>query len=319
MTVLAIINPQSLLGGEIKKSLGRRRELWSDVRLLGTEPAQVGAVTEFAGEAALVQECDVEALQGVRLAILLPGDEDPTAAQLSLPADSTLLVVDPKSGWHGATPAVAGIDSTEDRSGAVFISPSPVVILLAHLLQPLQDLGTSAAVAQILMPASSQGQAGLDELFDQTRSFLAVQDDKPTEVFGKQISFNLFPLSFDDTRHLDPLTRILGGNPAVALQVVQAGVFHCLACSLFLSFDQDPGLEKLRHCLAANPWIEMAGEGELPGPTDAAAREEILVADLRPSPTRPGSYQLWAVMDNLTRGGVSNVLGIVESLLAPAS
>jgi len=285
MTVLAIINPQSLLGGEIKKELGRRRELWSDVRLLGTEPAQVGAVTEFAGEAALVQECDEETLQGVRLAIA----------------------------------AVAGIDSIKDRSGAVFISPSPVVILLAHLLQPLQDLGTSAAVAQILMPASSQGQAGLDELFEQTRSFLALQDDKPTGVFDKQIAFNLFPLSFDDTRHLDPLTQILGGNPAVTLQVVQAGVFHCLACNLFLSFDQDPGLEKLRHCLAANPWIEMAGEGELPGPMDAAAREEILVADLRPSPTRPGSYQLWAVMDNLTRGGASNVLGIVESLVAPAS
>lgn len=318
MTILAIINPQSLLGDEIKRELGRRKGLWSEVRLLTTEPEQIGAVTDFAGKAALVQECGVETLRGVELAILLHGDP---AQAPSLPTGTSLLVVDPTNDWPEGTLAVAGIDfdTVEQRSDKVFVSPSPTVVLLAHLLQPLTQLRPSRAVAQVLLPASSHDQAGLDELFEQSRSIFAMQDVRPTAVFGKQIAFNLLPVSSDLSTYLDQLDRILDRKPVVALQVVQAGVFHSLACNLFVSFEEDPGAERVRECLAAQPRIEIVAEGDLPGPTDAAAREEILVADLRPSSAQPGSYELWAVMDNLTRGGASNVVETVETLLVPPS
>jgi aspartate-semialdehyde dehydrogenase len=318
VTILAIINPQSLLGDATKHELSRRKGLWSEVRLLATDPEQVGAVTDFAGNAALVQECDAENLQGVDLAILLHGDP---ALAPALPAGAALLVVDPIHDWPEGTLAVGGVESvlTEQRSDSLFISPAPAVILLAHLLQPLTALGLSSAVAQVLMPASNHDQAGLDELFSQTRSILAMAEDRATEVFGKQIAFNLLPVTSDQSTHLEHLRRILGEKPAVALQIVQAGVFHSLACNLFVSFQKDPGPEKVRERLAAQPRIDLVAEGELPGPTDAAAREEILVADLRPSPSHPASYQLWAVMDNLTCGGASNVVEIVENVLAPTS
>jgi aspartate-semialdehyde dehydrogenase len=318
VTILAIINPQSLLGDEIKQELGRRKALWSEVRLLTTDPELIGAVTDFAGEAALVQECDAETLRGVDLAILLHGDPEQAP---TLAARSVLVVVDPTSDWPEGSLAVAGIDSdlTEQQSDRVFVSPSPAVILLAHLLQPLRQLRPARAVAQVLLPVSIHDQVGLDELFGQIRSIVAMRDDKPTEVFGKQIAFNLLPVPSDHSTDLDQLKRILGPEPAVALQIVQTGVFHSLACSLFVTFEEDPGSERVRECLAAQPWIEMVAEGDLPGPADAAAREEILVTDVRPSPAHPGSYQLWAVMDNLTRGGASNVVEIVENLLAPIS
>ena len=321
MTVLAILNPHSLLGDEIKQELAKRKGLWSEVRLLTTDPEQVGALTDFAGNAALVQACDEESLHDVRLALLLPGGKEQGQKPTGLPEDSILLVVDPTTVWPDGIPTVAGLESNSvaELSGSVLVSPSPVVILLATLLEPLKELRPSLAVAQVLMPASTLDQAGLDELFQQTRSIVAMRDEKPTEVFGKQIAFNLLPVSSADPSDLEPLEQILGGVPAVALQVVRAGVFHSLACSLFVSFEEDPGLDTVRDRLEAQPWIEMADAGDLPSPTDAAAREEILVADLRASPNRPGSYQLWAVMDNLTRGGASNVLELVESLVMPAS
>lgn len=318
MTILAIINPQSLLGDEIKQQLSRRKALWSEVRLLTTDPEQIGAVSDIAGAAALVQGCDAETLRSVDLAILLHGDPEQAP---TLAAGSVLVVVDPTSDWPKGSLTVAGIDSdlTEQQSDRVFVSPSPAVILLAHLLRPLRQLRPSRAVAQVLLPVSIHDQVGLDELFGQIRSIVAMRDDKPTEVFGKQIAFNLLPVLADHSTDLDQLKRILGPEPAVALQIVQTGVFHSLACNLFVTFEEDPGSEQVRECLAAQPWIEMVAEGDLPGPADAAAREEILVADVRPSPAHPGSYQLWAVMDNLTRGGASNVIEIVENLLAPTS
>ncbi|MGB7492110.1 MAG: hypothetical protein WBN62_17405, partial [Thermoanaerobaculia bacterium] len=196
MTILAIINPQSLLGDEIKQELGRRKALWSEVRLLTTDPELIGAVTDFAGEAALVQECDAETLRGVDLAILLHGDPEQAP---TLAARSVLVVVDPTSDWPEGSLAVAGIDSdlTEQQSDRVFVSPSPAVILLAHLLQPLRQLRPARAVAQVLLPVSIHDQVGLDELFGQIRSIVAMRDDKPTEVFGKQIAFNLLPVPSD--------------------------------------------------------------------------------------------------------------------------
>jgi aspartate-semialdehyde dehydrogenase len=321
VTVLAIINPQSLLGEEIKQELGRRKGFSSEVRLLATEPDQIGAVTDLGGVADLVQECTAESLDGVDLAILLPGGEDSTPNPASLSTASTLLVVDPPQLWQDATPIVAGLEPAADQGGSskVLLSPSPIVILLAHLLQPLKEGRPVSAVAQVLMPASSRDQAGLDELFEQTRSILAMRDDKPTAVFGKQIAFNLLSGAVDTSSYLRQLEVLLGTETQIAVQIVEAGVFHSLACSLYLSFEKDPGISALEEALAAHPWIELAEKGARLGPTDVAAREEILVADLSPSPSRPGSYQLWAVMDNLTRGGASNVVEVVEGLFALAS
>lgn len=321
MTILALINPQSLLGEEIKQDLSRRKEIWSEVRLLATEEDQIGAVTDFAGDAALIQECSEETLDGIDFAILLGGKRKQIESPPGLSSATTLIMVDPSGEWSAGIPVVAGIGSAsiEDQTAKVIISPSPTTILLAHLLEPLKDLGPTLAVAQVMMPASGKEQAGLDELFNQARSILAMQEDKPTTVFGKQIAFNLLPVSTVDSDTLDQLVAVLGKVPALALQVVQAGVFHSLACNLFISFEEDPGIDRVRSCLTSHPRIEEAGEDDSPGPTDAAAREEILISDLRAVPASPGSYQLWAVMDNLTRGGASNVLEIIEGLSATTS
>jgi len=49
------------------------------------------------------------------------------------------------------------------------------------------------------------------------------------------------------------------------------------------------------------------------GPIDAAATDDVLLGHLRSE--SPGSYWLWSVMDNLTRGGASNAIAIAEALL----
>ena len=52
---IAIVNPISLLGQELREGLERHSELWSEVSLLTTDPEAVGTVTEVAGAAALVK------------------------------------------------------------------------------------------------------------------------------------------------------------------------------------------------------------------------------------------------------------------------
>ena len=53
-------------------------------------------------------------------------------------------------------------------------------------------------------------------------------------------------------------------------------------------------------------------DGPEPGPVDAAAREEVVVGSVRPDAGAPGGYWIWAVMDNLTRGGALNAVEVAE-------
>ena len=55
-----------------------------------------------------------------------------------------------------------------------------------------------------------------------------------------------------------------------------------------------------------------AAAGDVPAPIDAAAQEEVLVGSVRADPDYPGGYWIWAVLDNLVRGGALNAVEVAE-------
>ncbi|HET9766539.1 MAG TPA: aspartate-semialdehyde dehydrogenase, partial [Thermoanaerobaculia bacterium] len=99
----------------------------------------------------------------------------------------------------------------------------------------------------------------------------------------------------------------------VSAQVLQAGVFHGFAASVHLAFEPDPGVAALRDAYADRPYLRWADNDAPLGPIDAASTDDVLLGHLRPD--GPGSYWLWSVMDNLTRGGATNAIAIAEALL----
>ncbi len=318
MTTLALVNPSSLLGNELKEALERSPGLWTELRLLAGDPEEAGALTELAGAAAMVGPCDREALAGVDL--VLRCGEAPDAASLRglLAPAATLLLVAPAAPPEDAPAIVAGVNLERAVRGGTLVSPHPAVAALALLLAPLAGFGLDEALAWILQPASMRGRAGLDELLEQTRSILAFRPRPPDAVFGHQLAFNLLPTPAASGPFLAELRQILGERPRLGLQIVQAGVFHSLAASLHLRFVDDPGAERLREALAGAPFLRLVERPESLGPIEAAGRDEVLLGALEADPGRPGAYWLWGVMDNLTRGGALNAVAVAEALLSPA-
>jgi aspartate-semialdehyde dehydrogenase len=190
-------------------------------------------------------------------------------------------------------------------------------VVLAHLLAPLTDKGLERIAATLVQPASTYGKEAMDELLDQARSILAFAPKHPQAIFGRQLAFNLFPVTPAPV-HLGPLVQLtLEVEHPVAVQLLQAPVFHGVGVSLFLRFGVDPGLDAIRQALAAQPLLELPGEGEAPaGMMDSANRDGILVGSLTPELGEPGAYWIWAVMDNLTRGGALNAVAVAEEVLA---
>ena len=135
----------------------------------------------------------------------------------------------------------------------------------------------------------------------------------PTPVFGTQLAFNVLQAASAAETVGDQLHTVLAGPPPVTLQILQGGVFHAIAASVFVRCPSNPTLAAFRKALAGNPVLEAAYKPRLLGPVDAAASDKVVFGSLRKEDT--GGFWLWAVMDNLTRGSALNALEIAEAVL----
>lgn len=334
MTVIAILGPTSLLGKELHEELERRPHLWDRLELIAASEEEEGTVTESAGAAALVTAPEPSKLSAADLIFAcgtiehdLPlvrrrldeGDGGATAILLSAGATAE----------HGE-PVVSGVNPDAATGGTVLVSPDPVATALAYLLAPIArptasgGLGATEAVATVVLPVSAFGGQGLDDLYEQTREILAMTGERRPTVFERQLAFSLYPAStglasVPGRGDLAALVRRTAGiELPLAVQALQGAVFHGLSLSLFVRFDDDPGEEAVRRALAAQEHVTVsdadAAPGEVPAPIDAAASDDVLVGSLRRAPEIEGGYWIWAVMDNLTRGGALNAVEIAELL-----
>ena len=315
MTTLALVHPTTLLGKELRERLERRRKLWDELRLLTTNEEEAGTLTDVRGAAAMVRGIEAEDLEGVDVALFCGPMAANRRVLAALPSETTAILLSPDATRGDGLPVVAGINLEEATAGRTLVSPHPGAIALAHLLYPLAPLHLESAVATLIQPASMHEEEGLDELFEQARRVVAFADQKPTAVFGHQLAFNLLPAAGGGDHLVGHLTALLGEEVDLALEVVQGGVFHAFAASVYLRFQSDPGLPAVRAALERHPEVRLAKTPDRLGPIDAAASEQVLVGHVHPDPRHPGAYWVWAVMDNLTRGGALNALLIAEAVL----
>lgn len=308
------MRPTTLLGKELRTALDQRPDLWDQLRLLSNDENEVGTLTEARGEAAIVARADAEALEGVALAFFCGPIEANRALLADLPDATTAVVLSPDANRGDGLPIVAGVNLADAAPGRVLVSPHPGAIALAHLLHPLRPLGLQQAVATLVQPVSMWDGEALDQLFEQTKKLITFSEPAPG-VFGHQLAFNLLPLRAAAEQLAGELAALLGEELDVTAHVVQGGIFHGFALSLYVRFDADPGMVALRGALSRQPNVELVRRPEHLGPLAAAESSAVLVGRIEKDTRHAGGYWLWAVMDNLTRGGALNAVEIAAAVL----
>ncbi len=313
---IALLEPNSLVGKELRELIAARDENRLEVELLTATVDELGTLTEVDEAAALVAGLTAEAAGAFDVAVLCGTAAEQRRALAMIPDDGPRMVIAATELEHpDGEVRVAGLEAAQPGAGTVLLSPYPATIALAHLLAPLLEVGLRRAAATVLLPASSFGAAGLDELFGQARSLLNFQSEKPAAVFGYQLAFNLLPGPSSD-RVAAHVTEALGTDPNLTLQLVQSPVFHGIAISLLVELEEELGETEVGRRLAASPFVDPFEPTEGLGPIDSTQRDEVLLGRVRADPSAPRNYWLWAAMDNLRRGGASNVLALLDELAA---
>jgi aspartate-semialdehyde dehydrogenase len=315
---VAIVNPLTLVGNEIKTILRERSFPFAKLVLLDSTGKAAGSLTDIGDEPMVVTAISDDELEDLDL-VFFCGPAASNREWIERYREDRFIVIDvsqPSTIAEG-TLTVAGINLEEISGGEnLIISPHPVAIPIALILRQIELLSAvELCTATVVQPASEFDQAGVEELAAQTVSVLSVKG-VPKEVFDRQLAFNLYPaLEHNEEFIVDQIRRLTDGNGELALLITQGTIFHSHTFSLFIKTRDDLSVEQIMVRLRENPAIALPEEDESFSTIDAAARDEVLVAEVRRDPTIRGGFWVWAVCDNLRRSSALNAVLIAEKVL----
>jgi len=285
--------------------------------LLETEE-YAGLLQEFAGEIQITQVISPESFRDIDIAFFACSPEI-MQAYVASGAGFPELTIDLTQAGAEGTVYLHGIsDPRLLKPKGYFVNPHPAAIVLARVLRALHNtFGLQSAAVTVLEPASERGNAGVDELQQQTVTLLNFQEMEQ-KVFAGQLAFNILPerkaAERAERRILEHLSAILGKTfPKPMITAIQAPVFHSHAFSLFVHLLAEPSAEELAAHLKGSGLVLDAQASQV----SSVGKDSIHVG-VRSDANHRGAYALWVVADNM-RIAASNAIQTAEHImLAPA-
>ena len=316
---LAVVGSSSM-ARSVREALLEKRFPYSEVRLLGSGEGEV-QIVEFDGEPRLILKAEPATLEGVHLAFFC---EDPgsSGAFRGWPESGGFLAIDLTGGMGDGVPlADGGVSSALPALHRGWIAAAhPLAHLLVSVLAPIEArIRLGAVRGVILRPAADFGQAGLDELYQQSINLFKF-DELPRSVFERQLAFNLVPgEGVDGGRPLAPLIasqvgRILGREQDlnVSLFLAVAPVFHAHTVALHLELEGRPTEAALRDLLRSSGDLQV-GEDPLTA-VEVADQSRPHVGLIRRDADGRGAW-IWAVADRVPATGAAAAVRLAERML----
>lgn len=318
---IGIVGASSLVGKELSDELGESPLAASNVVLLEDEDQTAGQLASAGDEAAFLQKIESDSFDRMDF-VFFAGEEKETSRYwqqarkagasivdmtYALEGEKDVLVMSP---WVSEAVGKEGRTGAEPHLGTQAVVPAhPVATMLALVAARLDaKLGVTALAVTVMEPASEHGRAAMDEMHQQTVSLLSFQD-LPREQYDAQVSFNLLPALGESAKvNLKATERRIreqygvlsnGTLPPLAVQMVQAPVFHGYTSSVFVELKTAATSEEVEQALAGDHIDLVAADSEPPSNLSAAGQEEIMVRVSRDGDQASSRFWLWLAADNL--------------------
>lgn len=315
---LGVVNPLTLVGHEITTILRERNFPFAKVVLLDSTGAAAGALTEVGDEPAIVAAVSKAEIEDLDL-VFFCGPPAANSVWISRAHDDGFIAVDlsQPSAVDDGKLVVAGLNLDEiTEHDRLLVSPHPVAIPLALVLRQIAMASpVEICTATVVQPASELGQEGVEELARQTLSVLNIQT-VPMTIFDRQLAFNLYPaLEHNEELIVSQVRALTDARTQLALLVTQGTIFHAHTFSLFVKTKEKVDLARLITVLKSNPALALPEGDQQFSTIDAAGKDEVLIAEVRPDRSIPGGFWVWAVCDNLRRSSALNAVLVAEKVL----
>jgi aspartate-semialdehyde dehydrogenase len=318
---IGIVGASSLAGKELSDELATSPLAASDLVLLDVEDA-AGQVTAAADEVSFIQRLETSSFEKMDF-VVFAGEAAVTKKYWQDARRAGASIVDLTYALEGEkdvlvrAPWVAEIAGEKvspklpDLKTPAVVAAHPVAVMLALVAGRLQAKLTLANVAATVMePASEYGRTAMDELHQQTVNLLSFQT-LPREQYDAQVAFNLLPelgeaakvkLAVTEQRIRQHYAGLSDGQlPVLALQMVQAPVFHGYVLSLLGELGKPATVGEFEAALSGDHIDLVSGESDPPSNLSAAGQEDIMVR-VRKDAGEDGKgtrFWIWLAADNL--------------------
>jgi len=328
--VVAVAGATGAVGREMLLALEQRGFPAAEIRAFASARS-AGRKLPFAGGELTVQEMTQEVFAGIDIALFSAGAgaskqfKDAVvgagcvmidnSSAFRMDRDVPLVVPEVNAGdlaWH------SGVIANPNCSTIQMV----VALAPLHALTPIRRVVVSSYQA-----ASGAGQAAMDELYEQTRQFLA-DERLSVEQFAHRIAFNCIPqidvfLGDGSTKEEWKMTvetqKILHAPEIKVLATcVRIPVLRCHSEAVSVEFAAPVSVERARAALESAPGIIMMddpADSVYPMPAFLEGTDDTYVGRLRTDPTVPHGLAMWVVADQLRKGAALNTVQIAEALL----
>ncbi len=330
---VAVVGATGNVGKEMLQTLSERAFPVDDVVALASERS-AGAEVSFGEDQTLkVRDLAKFDFKGTDIVLSSPGAKV-SAVFAPRAASAGAIVIDNTSQFRmdPDVPLVVPEVNPEAIAGYtrrhIIANPNCSTIQMVTALKPLHDLvRIRRIVVATYQSVSGGGKEAMDELFNQTRS-IYVNDPKTSEIFTKQIAFNVIPhidVFMDDgfTKEewkMNVETRkILDPKIKVTATCVRVPVFIGHAEAVNVEFEGPISVEEARRALKAAPGVVVVDhrvDGGYVTPVESAGEDAVYVSRLREDSTVEHGLNLWIVADNLRKGAALNAVQIAEKLVS---
>ena len=209
----------------------------------------------------------------------------------------------------------------------IVANPNCSTAQLVLVLKPLHDLyKIKRVVVSTYQSVSGGGKAPMDELIEQTKSYLD-GNSVQSKNFTKQIAFNIIPhidvfsddgYTKEELKMTNETKKILDNNIELTATCVRIPVLVSHSESVNIEFEKPCSLEQIREALDKADGCRVIDKRETGGyttPIEATGSDETFISRIREDKTKKNSINLWIVSDNLLRGAALNSVEIAETIM----
>lgn len=328
---LALIGTDTFRGKEIKNVLEEKKFPLEKVDFFDPDVKETFTkLTDFQGEPRIILPLDGDAITSSDF-VFLASDSQTNRAIGHLAAQKKFMAIDLNETFNKEENIPLAVAGVNDKAvlldnPSLIANPHPVTIILSHVLSAMaKKFHLLNAVVFVLQPVSAFDDPGIEELASQ--SFAVLNSSSVTKkTFKTQIAFNL--LSHTDSPDKDgfspsekqilyEISRVLGiEDLPLSLSIIQAPVFHTYSLMIYLELDKRASIQDIVNIFEDSPSFRVAPPSAYcpVSSVHVAGKDKIFVGQIKKETTKPNTFWVWAVADNLTRGSAVNAFEILENL-----
>jgi aspartate-semialdehyde dehydrogenase len=318
---VAVVGAATSDGLRLRKQLAELGVPGSRVDLYGTIRGEA-VISEYAGEARLIQEPEPGEIHSHDVIFLC--EDDQLARGVAADAHPDALVID-LVGALDATDRPPRVHmeinpQTAQNQGKRLAVAHPLAIMLADLIVPLEsELGLEEVVAVVLRPAADFGEAGIEELREQTVRLLNFLD-VPAQTFGRQLAFNIIPqagLSCDvpylEARITRDVTELIGWDrERMTLRLLAVPVFYGHCIQLRLRCGQDAEVSRIEELLTTRAVSLPAQVAEAATPLDVSGERSTRLYEIAEDGL--GGFWILAVAGETDGRGAEHAVRLADAV-----